>query len=273
MYLQACTPILESPPGARASMPKSTTKGKKAQQAVEAPPKVRASRMNKSLPKKTSSTTETAPSAKPTRRSKASKRTVVHLPGPYVEAATCESGTDTPNRDLTAGDEDSEPYTAAPRVPKPNEDPVAVAKPAASKPAPTEEGPTPSSNDTSDARKAVDVLTGRNSHEPSVSATVPTPVEVPKGQSSPPEDGPGPMGYEESEPDQNREQGGVPDPTSSPQRTEQQRDQASVIPVHDGTLIAPRDLWAEAPALPKVFAILVEHPIPQCEQLFAGPRG
>ncbi|GMF27116.1 unnamed protein product [Phytophthora fragariaefolia] len=48
---------------------------------------------------------------------------------------------------------------------------------------------------------------------------------------------------------------------------------ASVIPEHDGALITLRDPWTRASAQPKVFAIFVERPVSQYEQLFAGPRG
>ncbi|GMF49001.1 unnamed protein product [Phytophthora fragariaefolia] len=182
-------------------MPKSTNKGKKAQRAVKATPKVSDPRTEKSLPKKTS-TTETAPSAKPTRRSKASKRTEVRLPGPYVEPAASESDTDTPNPDLITGDEGFGPATATSRAPKPGEDPVASAKSAAS--------------------------------------DAPTPAEAPQGQSPPQEDGPDPVDYEESEPDQDREQGETTDPNSSPQLTEQQR------VTHSGSPMTPKTAAAVA---------------------------
>ncbi|GMF16587.1 unnamed protein product [Phytophthora fragariaefolia] len=150
-------------------------------------------------------------------------RTEVRLHGPYVETDTSESDTGTPNPDLIIGDEDSGPDTPALRAPKPGEDRVADANNAASEPALVEEDPAPSLKDTSDARKAEDVLNAISSHVPSASASAPTPAEVPQRQPLPPDGGPDPMGYEESGSDQDREQGEVPDPNTSPQLTEQQR--------------------------------------------------
>ncbi|GMF63045.1 unnamed protein product [Phytophthora fragariaefolia] len=164
-------------------MPKPTNKGKKAQRAAEATPKVSASRTEKSSPKKTSPTTETVPNAKQTRWTRASKRTEVRLPGPYVEPDASGSDTDTPNPDLVTGDEDSGPDTTAPRASKPSEDRVADANTAASEAASAEEDPVPRPKDTSDTRKAEDVLNARSSQEPSEWASASTPAEVPQGQS------------------------------------------------------------------------------------------
>ncbi|GMF50917.1 unnamed protein product [Phytophthora fragariaefolia] len=99
---------------------------------------------------------------------------------------------------------------------QPSEEGVADANTAVSEPDSAKEGPVPSPKDTSNARKAKGVLTARSSQEPSESTSAPTPAEVPQGQSSLPEDGPGPVDYEESEPDQDREQREAPGHNTSP---------------------------------------------------------
>ncbi|GMF21236.1 unnamed protein product [Phytophthora fragariaefolia] len=173
-------------------MPKP--KEKKAQRAAEATPTDSASRVKKTSPKKKQApATATAPSGKPTRRTRASKCKEARLPGPFVEPATSESETDTPNPDLITGDEDSPPDSTAPRATKTSEGGLAAAN------------------------------TSADTHDQKGSASATPPAKAPQKRSPTPEDGPDPVDYGESEPDQDREQGEVPDPNSSPQLTEQQR--------------------------------------------------
>ncbi|GMF45664.1 unnamed protein product [Phytophthora fragariaefolia] len=230
-------------------MPKSNAKEKKATRATEATPKDAAPTAEKSSPKKATPkqaaeatsadsasrvkwtspkkkqapATTTAPSAKPTRRTRASKRKEVRLPGPYVEPAPSESDTDTPNPDLTTGDEDSTANSTAPRSTKPSEGELASANTTALEPTPVEEAPIPSPDVSSNARKAEAFLNSSDTQDPKSSASATPPAQAPQERSPPPEDGPYPVDYEESEPDQDREQGEVPDPNSSPQLSEQQR--------------------------------------------------
>ncbi|GMF20116.1 unnamed protein product [Phytophthora fragariaefolia] len=146
----------------------------------------------------------------------ASKRKEVRLPGPYVEPAPSESVTDTPNPDVITGDEDSTADSTAPRATKPSEGEPASANTTASKPAPVD------------------------SQDPKSSASVTPSATAPPERSPPPEHGPDPVDYEESEPDQDREQGEVPDPNSSPQLTEQQRVS------HPGSMMTPKTAAAVA---------------------------
>ncbi|GMF59184.1 unnamed protein product [Phytophthora fragariaefolia] len=126
-------------------MPKSNSKSKKSPRATEATPPEATSSAEESSPNETTTprvngatlaesgshatkgnpakahapTTTTAPSAKSTRRTRASKRKEVRLPGPYVEPS--ESDMDTPNPDLITGDEDFAAGSPAPRATKPHE--------------------------------------------------------------------------------------------------------------------------------------------------------
>ncbi|GMG18312.1 unnamed protein product [Phytophthora fragariaefolia] len=103
-----------------------------------------------------------------------------------------------------------------------------------------EPAPSESDTDTPDP----DLITGdedpRDSQDPKSSASTTSPPEAPQEPSSPPADGPDPVDYEESEPDQDREQGEVPDPNSSPQLTEQQR------VTHPGSPMTPKTVAAVA---------------------------
>ncbi|GMF27666.1 unnamed protein product [Phytophthora fragariaefolia] len=92
----------------------------------------------------------------------------------------------------------------------------------------------------SDARKAEDFLISSDSQDPKSSASATPPSRAPPEGSPPPEDGPDPVDYEESEPDQDREQGEVPDPNASPQLTEQQRE------THPGSPMTPKTAAAVA---------------------------
>ncbi|GMF23851.1 unnamed protein product [Phytophthora fragariaefolia] len=176
----------------------------------------------------------TALSAKSTRRTRASKRTEVRLPGPYVEPAPSESDTDTPNPDLITGDEDSTVGSPAPPATKPSEGEPASAHTTAPEPAPVEDASIPRPDLSSDARKAEDFVNSSGSQDPKSSASATPPARTPPERSPPPEDGPDPVDYEESESDQEREQGEAPDPNSSPQLTEQQR------VTHPGSPMTPK---------------------------------
>ncbi|GMF46186.1 unnamed protein product [Phytophthora fragariaefolia] len=215
-------------------MPKSSTKTKKGPRATAATPKDASPSAEESSPKETTSqrangttlaesgshekkstltktqapATTTAPSAKPSRRTRASKRTEVCLPGPYVEPAPSESDTDTPNPDLITGDEASTAGASAPRATKPSEGEPASANTTASAPTPVEEAAIPSPDVSSDARKAEDFVNSSDSQDPNSSTSATPPARTPPERSSPPQDSPDPVDYEKSEPDQDREQGG-----------------------------------------------------------------
>ncbi|GMF31648.1 unnamed protein product [Phytophthora fragariaefolia] len=184
--------------------------------------------------------TTTAPSAKSTRRTRAKNRKEVRLPGPYVEPAPSESDTDTPNPDLITGDDDSAAGSPAPRATQSREGDPASANTTAAEPTPVEKAAIPSPDGSSDARKAEDFLNSSDSQDPKSSASATSPAKGPQELASPPEDGPDPVDYEESEPDQDREQGEVPDPNSSPQLTEQQR------VTHPGSPMTPKTVAAVA---------------------------
>ncbi|GMF26399.1 unnamed protein product [Phytophthora fragariaefolia] len=188
-------------------MPKSNIKGKKTQRAVEATskdaappaekssPKVTtaqpvaeattmdsASRVKKASPKKKqASATAPAPSAKPTRRTRVSKRKDVRLTAPYEEHATTESDTDTPNPDLITGDEDPTPGPTAPRATKPKDGELVSANTTASEPAPVEEAPIPSPEEPSNDRKADDFLNSSGTHGPKGYANATPPAKAPPG--------------------------------------------------------------------------------------------
>ncbi|GMF43470.1 unnamed protein product [Phytophthora fragariaefolia] len=198
-------------------MPKSNAKENKPPPATETTPK------------------DVAPSA-----GKASKRKEVRLPGPYVEPAPSESDTDTTNPDLITGDEDSTADSTAPRATKPSEGKLPSANITASEPAPVEEAPIPSPEESSNVGKAEGFLNSSDTHDPKVSASATPPAKAPQERSPPPGDGPDPVDYDESEPDQDREQGEVPDPNSSPQLTEQQRE------AHLGSPMTPKTTAAVA---------------------------
>ncbi|GMF61383.1 unnamed protein product [Phytophthora fragariaefolia] len=247
-------------------MPKTNSKSKKAPQATEATPpeavaaaeepspkeattpRVNGATLVKSGPHATKGkpakahapATTTAPSAKSTRRTRANKRKEVRLPGPYVEPAPSESDTDTPNPDLITGDEDSAAGSPAPRATEPSEGESAAANTTASEPTPVMEAAVPSPDGASDARQAEDFLNSSDSQDQKSSASTTSPPKAPQEPSSPPADGPDPVDYEESEPDQDREQGEVPDPNSSPQLTEQQR------VTHPGSPMTPKTIAAVA---------------------------
>ncbi|GMF46757.1 unnamed protein product [Phytophthora fragariaefolia] len=230
-------------------MPKTNSKSKKAPRATEATPPEAIASAEESSPKETTTprvngatlaesglhatkgmpakahapATTTAPSAKSTRRTRVNKRKEVRLPGPYVKPAPSESDTDTPNPDLITGDEDSAVGSPAPRATEPSEEESAAANTTASEPTPVMEAAVPSPDGASDARQAEGFLDSSDSQDPKSSASATSPAKAPQEPSSRLADGPDPVDYEESEPDQDREQGEVPDPNSSPQLTEQQR--------------------------------------------------
>ncbi|GMF58117.1 unnamed protein product [Phytophthora fragariaefolia] len=205
-------------------MPNTTTKEKKAPRAAETTPKVVTPFAKNTSPKKTQApATATAPSAKPARRTRASMPKEVRLPGPYVEPAPASPTRTHPTPDLITGDEDSTAGSPAPHATKPSEGEPATANTTTSEPAPAEEASIPSPEVSSNARKVEDVLKSSDSRDPTSSANTTPPARAPPERSPPPDDGPDPVGYEESEPDQDREQGEAPDPNSSPQLTEQQR--------------------------------------------------
>ncbi|GMF58237.1 unnamed protein product [Phytophthora fragariaefolia] len=134
--------------------------------------------------------TTTALSAKPTRRTRANKWKEVRLPDPYI------------------------PWWA-PRLREPLnrcEGESAAANTTASEPTPVMEAAVPSPDGASDARQAEDFLNSSDSQDPKSSASTTSPPKAPLEPSSPPADGPDSVDYEESEPDQDREQGEVPDP-------------------------------------------------------------
>ncbi|GMF27114.1 unnamed protein product [Phytophthora fragariaefolia] len=194
-------------------MPKTNTKTKKAPRANAATPKDASPSAEESSPKATTSqrvngatladptreyTDEDAcachhDGTKATRRTRASKRTEVRLPGPYVEPAPSESGTDTPNPDLITGDEDSTADSPAPRATKPSEREPASANTAASKPTPVEEAAIPSPDVSLDARKAEDFVNSSDSQDPKSSTSATPPTGTPPERSSLPEDSPDPV--------------------------------------------------------------------------------
>ncbi|GMF38581.1 unnamed protein product [Phytophthora fragariaefolia] len=139
----------------------------------------------------------------------------MRLTGPYEEPAPSESDTDTPNPDLITGDEDSMAGSPAPRATKPSEGEPASANPTA------------------------------DSQDPKISASATPPARAPPERSPPPEGGPAPVDYKAPEPDQDREQGEVPDPNPSPQLTEQQR------VTHPGSPMAPKTAAAVARVEPQ----------------------
>ncbi|GMF54739.1 unnamed protein product [Phytophthora fragariaefolia] len=154
--------------------------------------------------------------------------------------AVCpESDTDTPNPDLITGDEDSAEPTA-PRATKPSEEGLASVNTSASEPTPVKETPISSPKELSNARKAEEVLNASETADPRGSASATTSGKTPQERPPVPEDGPDPVDFEASEPDQDREQGEVPDPNSSPQLTEQQR------VTHPGSLMTPKTTAAIA---------------------------
>ncbi|GMF23063.1 unnamed protein product [Phytophthora fragariaefolia] len=167
----------------------------------------------------------------------ASKRTEVRLPGPYVKPAPSESDTDTPNPDLITGDEDSTAGSPTPRATKPSEGEPASANTTASEPTPVEEAAIPSPDVSSDARKAEDFVSSSDPQAPKSSTSATPPARTPPECSSPPEDSPDPVDYET---DQDREQGEVPDPSSSLQLTEQLR------VTHPGSPMTPKTAAAAA---------------------------
>ncbi|GMG17727.1 unnamed protein product [Phytophthora fragariaefolia] len=232
-------------------MPKSNSKSKKIPRATEATPPEATSSAEESSPKETTPrvngatlaesgpyvtkgkpamahapATTTAPSTKSTRRTRASKHKEVRLPGPYVEPAPSESDTATPNPGLITGDEDSAAGSPTPRATKPHEGTPASVPATALAPVPVEDASNPRSDVSSDARKTEAFLDSSDSQDPKSSASVTSPSKPPQELPPPPEDGPDPVDYEESEPDQDCEQGEVPDPNSSPQLSEKQRAQA-----------------------------------------------
>ncbi|GMF42252.1 unnamed protein product [Phytophthora fragariaefolia] len=247
-------------------MPKSNVKAKKSPRATEASRNDTVPSAEKSSPQETTPlrangaastdseshakkrsptkaqapTTATAPIAKPTRRTRTSKRKEVHLSEPYVKPAPSESDTDTPNPDLITGDEDSTADFPAPRATKPSKGEPASANTTASEPAPVEEAPIPGPDVSSNAGKAEDFLSSSDSQDPKSSASATSPPKAPQETSSPPEDGPDPVDYEASETDQDHEQGEAPDPNSSPQLTEQQR------VTHPDSLMTPKTVAAVA---------------------------
>ncbi|GMF46167.1 unnamed protein product [Phytophthora fragariaefolia] len=220
-------------------MPKSNSKTKKAPRAAEATPKDASPSAEESLPKKTiqrvngttvaesgsyakktlptkaqAPATTTAPWAKSTRRTRTSKRKGFRLPDPYEEPVPSESDTDTPNPDLITGEEDSTAGSLAPRATKPSEGEPASAHTTASEPTSVEDASVPSPDVSSDAHKAEDFVNSSGPQDPKSSASATLSAWVPPERSQPPEDGPDPVDYEQSEPDQDRERGEVPDPNS-----------------------------------------------------------
>ncbi|GMF37371.1 unnamed protein product [Phytophthora fragariaefolia] len=147
-------------------------------QPIEATTTDSASRVKKTSPKKTQvPATATAPSANQhDAPEQASKRKEVLMPGPYLELATSESDTDTPNPDLITGEEDPNPDPTAPRATKPREGGLAAASTSGSEPAPAEEAPIPSPEEPSIACKAEAFLKSSGTHDPKGSASATTPA-------------------------------------------------------------------------------------------------
>ncbi|GMG18249.1 unnamed protein product [Phytophthora fragariaefolia] len=225
-------------------MPKTNSKSKKAPRATEATPPEAVAAAEEPSPKEATTprvngatsvksgphatkgkpakahapATTTAPSAKSTRRTRANKRKEVRLPGPF------RGGGGSP----------------APRATEPSEGESAAANTTASEPTPVMEAAVPSPDGASGARQAEDFLNSSDSQDQKSSASTTSPPKAPQEPSSPPADGPDPVDYEESEPDQDREQGEVPDPNSSPQLTEQQR------VTHRGSPMTPKTVAAVA---------------------------
>ncbi|GMF49668.1 unnamed protein product [Phytophthora fragariaefolia] len=83
-------------------------------------------------------------------------------------------------------------------------------------------------------------MTSSTQMTPKSSASATSPAKAPEELSPPPEVGPDPVDYDESEPDQDREQGEVPDPNSAPQLTEQER------VTHPGSPMTPKAVAAVA---------------------------
>ncbi|GMF18137.1 unnamed protein product [Phytophthora fragariaefolia] len=92
----------------------------------------------------------------------------------------------------------------------------------------------------SNARKAEDFLNSSDTQDPKGSASATPHAKAPQERSPPSEDDPDPVDYEESETDQDREQGEVPDLNSSPQLSEQQR------VTHPGSPMTPKTAAAVA---------------------------
>ncbi|GMF31225.1 unnamed protein product [Phytophthora fragariaefolia] len=223
-------------------MPNTNSKSKKAPRATEATPLEAILSAEESSPKETTTlrmngatsaesgphatkgkpakahdpATTTAPSAKSTKRTRANKRKEVRLPGPFRGGSP------------------------APGAAKPSEGESASANTTASEPIPVEEAAVPRPDGASDAQQAEDCLNSSDSQDPKRSASATSPAKAPQALSSPPADGPDPVDCEESEPDQDPEQGGVPDPNSSPQLTEQQR------VTHPGSPMSPKTVAAVA---------------------------
>ncbi|GMF42096.1 unnamed protein product [Phytophthora fragariaefolia] len=123
---------------------------------------------------------------------------------------------------------------------------LAGANTSAFEPAPVEEALIPSAEEPSNARKPDDFLTPSDTHDPKGSASGTPPAKAPQERSSTQEDGPDPVDYEESEPDQDRKQGEVAVPNSSPQLTEQQRVTHPGSPLTQKTTAAVARLEAQA---------------------------
>ncbi|GMF14602.1 unnamed protein product [Phytophthora fragariaefolia] len=193
---------------------KPSSKETTPQPVAEATTTDSASRVKKASPKKKQEpATATAPSVKPTRRTRFSKSKEVLRPGPYEEPATSESDTDTPNPDLISGDEDPTPDLTAPRAPSRTKENSPLRIPLRLSPLRWRKLRSPSRREPSNARKADDFLNSSDTHDPKGSAKTTPPAKAPQERSPTPEDGPDPVYYEESEPDQGREQGEVPTPT------------------------------------------------------------
>ncbi|GMG18408.1 unnamed protein product [Phytophthora fragariaefolia] len=221
-------------------MPKTNSKSKKAPRATEATPPEAIAAEEEPSPKEATTprengatsvksgphatkgkpakahapATTTAPSAKSTRRTRANKRKEVRLPGPFRGGLPGSASHCTERRRSAA------------------------ASTTASEPTPVMEAALPSLDGTSDARQAEGFLNSSDSQDPKSSASTTSPPKAPQEPSSPPADGPDPVDYEESEPDQDREQGEVPDPNSSPQLTEQQRVTHPGSRTTDGTSVS-----------------------------------
>ncbi|GMF43219.1 unnamed protein product [Phytophthora fragariaefolia] len=222
-------------------MPNTNFKSKKAPRATEATPPEAIAAAEESSPKEaTAPRVNGATSVESGPHATKGKPAKAHAPATTTAPSANESDTDTPNPDLITRDEGSAAGSPAPRATKPSEGESASANTTASEPTPVEEAAIPSPDGSSDARKAEDFLNSSHSQDPKRSASATSPAKAPQELSSPPEDGPDPVDSEESEPDQDREQGEVPDPYSSPQLTEQQR------VTHPGSPMTPKTVAAVA---------------------------
>ncbi|GMF61318.1 unnamed protein product [Phytophthora fragariaefolia] len=200
-------------------MPKTDSKSKKAPRATEVtPPEAVAAAEEPSPKEATTPRVNGATSVKSGPHATKGKPAKAHAPA-TTTAPSAKSTSEQAQGDSAVG-------SPAPRATEPSEGESAAANTTASEPTPVTEAAVPSAvpspDGASDARQAEDFLNSSDSQDPKSSASTTSPPKAPQEPSSPPADGPDPVDYEESDPDQDREQGEIPDPNSSPQLTEQQ---------------------------------------------------